>query len=159
MKKTFYISILFITLTSCGILTSDKKAVCNCCDKTYTSIDSAQNCVLGTPDTTTTAEDRLLLFAFVNKDVEANQNLGWNIIKDQEIIDAAKKKYLLIILDVNKIKIPNGQNAPEFLEIINSHKDNMFFVMTNQALYPIGNWTIDEKKDQILGALHVGAGP
>lgn len=159
MKKYFHILILFFVLTSCGIMTSHKKTACNCCDKSYTNIDSAMNCILQTPDTLTTADDRLFLIAFVNKDVEANQKLGWNILKDPDIINTARRNYLLIILDVNQIKILKDQTTPELIEKIKGHKEPLFFVIANQALYPFADWTINEKKDFIIGRLEVGNGP
>jgi hypothetical protein len=159
MKMTIYISILLLALTSCGVKTSDKNTIGICCDKTYTNIDSALNCFSRTSNNPTGYDERLLLIAFVNKDIKANQNLGWDILKDEEIINVAKQKYLLITLDINQTNIPKDQNAPELLEIIKSNKDKTCFVITNSALYPFGNWTADEKKDEIISRLEIGNGP
>ena len=159
MKTTFYISILLLASTSCGVKVSDKNTAGVCCDKTYTNIDSALNCFSRTSNNPSGYDERLLLLAFVNKDIKANQSLGWGILKDEEIINLAKRKYLLTILDINQINIPKDQNAPELIEIIKSNKDKMFFVITNSALYPFGNWLGDEKKDLIIDRLEIGNGP
>ena len=101
--------------------------------------------------------DELLLIAFVTKDVKANQALGWNIIHDQEIIQAAKRRYLLITLDVNNFRSPPG--LPELDKIIRKHKKGPFFVIVNSALYPFANWAADEDKDYIISRLGNGNGP
>ena len=158
MKDMFYMLIILFTLASCG-MHEHKYEVCNCCQKTYTNIDSAMKCILQTRDNSTTADERLFLIAFVSKDVEANQKLGWNIIKDQDVVNIAKQNYLLITVDVNNIQIPKNQRVSELKEIIKKHKEEFFFVITNQALYPFADWTISEKKEIIVGRLRIGNGP
>ena len=109
-----------------------------------------------TPDN---RDGRLLLFAFVNKDIKENQELGWNILKDQDVINAAKQKYLLITLDPNNINIPKDQNAPELLAKIKENKSELFFIVTNQAFYPFHWWTADENKESVINDLSLGDGP
>jgi hypothetical protein len=151
--------LLLFSLTSCSIAQSDKRTICNCCDLSYTSIDSALSCSSRTPDNATTADNRLFLFAFVNKDLKKNQDAGWNIIKDQDIINIAKRNYLLIILDRKDIVFRKGHEGNELLKTIESYDDTLFFVITNQALYPFADWTEKERKDIIINRLRVGAGP
>jgi hypothetical protein len=153
------IIVVILIATGCGVASPKKPSVCKCCGNTYTSIDSAMKCVLQMPEKQTTVDERLLLFAFVSSNVEANQKLGWNIIKEQEIVNVAKQNYLLITLDVNQIEFPKGKSAPELIDKIKKHKDQTFFVITNQALYPFAEWTIDEDKNVIIDRLRVGDGP
>ena len=159
MKITFHIIVLLFSLTSCGVLTSDKKTTCNCCDKSFTNLNSAINCLVKTPDKKTSAEQRHFLFAFVSKDVKKYQELGWNIFTGEEIINAAKENYLLIIQDINKFTFPKQLDASAILAKIKDRKGEPYFVITNQALYPFSDWTLTEKKDIILDRLGVGIGP
>ena len=159
MKITFHIIILFCSFTSCGVLPSDKKTVCNCCDKSFTNLDSAINCLNKTPDKKTSAEQRLFLFAFVSKDVKKHQESGWNIFTDKEIIDAVKENYLLIIQDINKFTFPKQLDGSAIIEKIKGRKGEPYFVIANQALYPFSDWTLAERKDIILDRLGVGVGP
>jgi hypothetical protein len=101
-----------------------------------------------------TSDDRLLLIAFVTKDIKVKQEAGWNIIGDQQIIKLAKQKYLLITLDENKFQGPS-----ELLTLIRKHKNRPFFVIVNQALYPFADWAPDENKDYIISRLSNGNGP
>jgi hypothetical protein len=103
-------------------------------------------------------DNRLFLFAFANKDVKSKQNSGWNIIKDQDIINVAKRNYVLIIVDPKNVT-SKKQLSDELLEITESHKDNLFFVITNQELYPFADWTESEEKELIIDRLDVGMGP
>ena len=107
----------------------------------------------------TSTEQRHFLFAFVSKDVKKYQELGWNIFTDEEIINAAKENYLLIIQDVNKFIFPKQLDASAILAKIKDRKGEPYFVITNQALYPFSDWTLTEKKDIILDRLGVGIGP
>lgn len=154
MKITFHIIILLFACTSCGVLTSDKKTVCNCCDKSFTNLDSAINCLVKTPESKTSAEQRHFLFAFVNKDVKKYQELGWKIIDDKDIVSIAKERYLLIIQDINNIAIPKHLDASMLLEKIKDLKNEPYFVIANQALYPFSAWTITENKDFIIERLN-----
>lgn len=156
MKKILYLFIILFTQANC----TDRKKVGKCCDESYSSIDNALACYSHTNDGNgTSSDERLFLLAFVNKNIETNQKLGWNIIKDQDIINVAKQNYLLITLDVNHFKIPEGQNAPELMETINSNKDSLFFVIVNSALHPFADWNSKEQKDIIIDRLQIGNGP
>lgn len=137
---------------------SDKKLTCNCCEASFTSIDSAFNCLAFSPDTSTTADNRLLLFAFVNKDVKDKQKSGWNIIADQDIKEIAKRNYLLVIVDPMTITSKKPL-SDEFKKRVSNHREGIFFVVTNQELYPFADWTETERKDLIIERLGVGMGP
>jgi hypothetical protein len=158
MKSMILRFLLFFSLASCGVVQSDKRTVCNCCDTTYTNIDSALNCISLNPSNETN-DNRLFLFAFAATDLENNRNADWDIIKDQDIIDAAKRNYLLIILDPKDIAFSKEQQADELIETIKGHRENLFFVITDQALYPFAEWTETERKDIIIERLEVGIGP
>jgi hypothetical protein len=159
MKLTFYILISIFFLTGCAAKTSHKSSACNCCVNSYSSLESATNCISQTLDGAATTDKRLLLFAFVSKDVQSNQKIGWNIIKDQDIIDIAKEKYLLIIQDANDINFLERQMDPELISKIKAPKGQPYFLITNQSLYPFADWTSDETKDIIIDRLQVGDGP
>lgn len=158
MKKTLYFLSLFFILTNCGLNSNDK--VGTCCDKPYTNVDSAINCFSRTVDgNRTTTDERLILIAFVHKDLEANQKLGWDIIKDPDIVKTAKRNYSLVILDANQYKILNEDCSYNIAETIEKNQDKIFFVITNQALCVFGDWTLDDDKESIIERLGVGSGP
>jgi len=75
--------------------------------------------------------------------------------QDNEIIKEAKRRYLLIILESSNADMPN----PELTNVIANHKEDLFFVITNQALYPFADWTSNENKEYIIDRLKVGNGP
>lgn len=161
MSKVFYILILFLGLTCGCIRSSSRGKVCLCCIKTFTSIDSARYCIEQTPIQETSSDPRLFLIAFVNKDREAKQKAGWSIIKDQEIVNLAKRiqNYLLITLDSKDFIISHGQEAPDIVEEINKQKEEIIFIIANQALVPFSVWTENESKNIIIDRLYVGNGP
>jgi len=105
----------------------------------------------------TTADERLLLIAFVHKEVEANQKLGWDIIKDPEIVKTAKRNYALVILDVKQHKILNDECTSYTIE--DFKKNKTVFVIANQALCSFGYFTLDDEKESIIERLQVGNGP
>ncbi|MBF9140530.1 hypothetical protein [Hymenobacter properus] len=127
---------------------------CDCCDTTYTSIKAANNCLLASGSPKTTVDNRLLLIAFVTNNIKANQKLGWNIIGDNQIINIAKRQYLLVTLDAN-----NFQGSTELSELIAKYKNTSFFVITNQSLYPFGSWTTADNKEFVISQLVTGNGP
>lgn len=158
MINTFYLLVVFFILTNCN--TPYKTKVGTCCNNTYTKIDDAIKCLsLTTDGNGTTSDERLLLIAFVCKDINANQKLGWNIIKDPDIITEAKEKYTLIILDVNQYKIPNNDCSSYMAESLKKNNGKTFFVIANQGQCWLGDWTLDENKDNIIANLGVGSGP
>jgi hypothetical protein len=159
MKITTLLFALIVLVTGCVSKTSQKDSACNCCAKAYSNLDSAANCILQTPDSTTTAEYRLFLFAFVSKDIQANQQIGWDILIDKDIIDIAKKRYLLVIQDPTAFKFLKQQMTPELNKLINNLQDKPHFVIANQSLYPFADWKSDEKKEIIIDRLEVGDGP
>jgi hypothetical protein len=151
--------LLLFALTSCIIAQSDKRTTCGCCDLSHTSIDNALNCISRDSNNATTVDNRLFLFAFVNEDLKKHQDEGWNILKDQDIINVAKRNYLLIILNRSDTVFPKGHEGHELLKTIESHDETLFFVITNQVLYPFADWTEKERKDIIIDRLRVGSGP
>ena len=158
MKNIFHLLSLSLILTSCGLNSNDKIGIC--CDKTYTNVDSAINCLGRTVDYNgITSDSRLLLIAFVDKDLEANQMLGWNIIKDPDITKTAKRNYALVILDFNQNKILNNRCTSYTVESFKKYKGKTFFVIANQALCVFGDWTLDDKKENIIERLQIGSGP
>ncbi|MBL7911306.1 MAG: hypothetical protein JNJ41_09660 [Bacteroidia bacterium] len=100
-----------------------------------------------------------MLIAFVDKDLEANQKLGWNIIKDEEIINTAKRNYALVITDINKYKIPNNDCSSYMTECFKNNSGKTFFVIANQAQCWCRDWTLEDKKESIIENLEVGNGP
>jgi hypothetical protein len=155
MSKTLSL-LLVVIISSCSIIKhSNNYGVCDCCNQAYTNIDSAINCISDNPKSNTTSDNRLFLIAFVNKDIRTNQNKGWTIIEDNDIIQEAKQRYLLIIIDSNE----TDRQSPELTNVIASHKEDLFFVITNQALYPFADWTLNENKEYIIDKLKIGNGP
>jgi hypothetical protein len=114
---------------------------------------------LNNPAKQSPTDERLFLIAFVHKDNAAYQKSGWNILKDQDIIDVAKQKYLLIVLNVTEIMNSKVKRPPELYEMISKHNEDIFFVITNQVLYPFADWTDRENKNTIIDRLLVGNGP
>ncbi len=158
MKNIFYLFSLSFILTSCGSNSNHK--VGTCCDKTYTNVDSALNCLSRTVDGNgTTADERLILIAFVHKDLEANQKLGWDIIKDPDIVKTAKRNYALVILDANQYKIVNADCSDNIAETLKKTHNKTIFVIANQALCVFGDWTLNDDKESIIDRLEVGTGP
>lgn len=155
------IPIICLIEFSCGVYLNQKAIVCNCCENTYTSIEDAMNCIKQYPIMNTKADNRLLLFAVINKDIKAQQDLSWNIINDQDIIRVAKQNYLLITLEASELfVIEYNKESSELRETINSYKDeSLFFVITNQALLTFADWDSDENKDKIIDYLNIGNGP
>ncbi len=157
-KKKIYLFSLSFILTNCVNISNDK--VGTCCDKIYTNIDSAINCLSRTKDGNgTTTDERFLLIAFVEKDLEVNQKLGWDIIKDPDIVKTVKKNYALVILDANQYKILNDDCSYNIAEIIEKTHDRTIFVIINQALCVFGDWTLNDDKESIIERLQVGNGP
>ena len=153
MKTIFNILISLLALTSCNVLTTNKETNCTCCDKVYYDIDSALKCGSNPNDY------KSLLFAFVYSDFEKNQQLGWSILKDQDVINAAKRDYILIIIDPNKITIPDNTDNKEFNDIIKQKHNETYFVVTNRVLYPFREFTLQTNKGKIIDDLSLGEVP
>lgn len=152
MIKTFliYLSVMLIGLTSCNSSTYSNTSG-NV--KTFTNIDSALQYCKGTK------EYKTLLFALVSKNIENSQKLGWAILGDDDIIQAAKKNYVLIIIDPAKIVLIKNTDTKEFEDIIKSQEVSPFFVVTNHVFYPFRQFTLLTNKDKIIDDLNVGEGP
>ena len=152
MLKTFSIhwTIFSLILISCNTSTNPETSNSN---KTFTNIDSAlQYC-------TETNEYKSLLFALVSKDVLNSQKLGWNILGDKDIIKAAKKDYILIIIDPAKLVLPQKNDTKYFEDIIKRENGDPFFVVTNHVFYPFRQFTLKTDKDRIIDELNIGEGP
>jgi len=157
MRFLVFVFIVSLTLSNCG---KGKTSVCDCCEETYREIKDALYCIHENNISGTTSDNRLLLFAVVNRDIEKYQELEWNILNDEDVISTAKKNYLLIILDVNEIPQIKENNNAEFLQTIDRHKnESLFFIITNQALYPFGDWRSNEEKSIIIDRMQIGNGP
>lgn len=157
MKAVVLLFIVLMTV-SCANNNANYEA-CHCCQSTYSTIDSAFTCISANPIMNSTSDNRLLLFAFVNGEIKANQEKGWNIITDEEIVQIARRDYLLITIDKNSVLNPKNNLPPEFISVIKYYNEDLFYVITNQALYPFADWTADEDKDIIVDRLRVGNGP
>jgi len=158
IKNTLYILTIFLGLTNCN--SADEYKVGTCCDKTYTNVDDAIKCLSQTNDgNRTTADERLLLIAFVDKNLKANRKLGWKIIKDPEIIMEAKRKYALVIVDRIQYKIPDSECSSPIAERIEKNSGKTFFIIANRGQCWFGDWTLEDDKDWIIQKLGVGIGP
>lgn len=149
-QLTIYISLLLILETSCNNSTSSDT---NSAGTTFSNIDSALNYCKKT------SEYKSLLFAFVTKDVESNQKLGWAVLGDNDVIATAKKDYVLIIIDPTKIALPNNSDTKEFHEILKMDKEYPYFVVTNHVFYPFRQFTLKTDKETIIDKLRIGEGP
>lgn len=147
---SIYWTVLFFALSSCTTSTNPDTSNNS---KTFTNIDSALKYC------TETKEYKSLLFALVSKDAENSQKLGWNILGDNDIIKAAKKDYVLIIIDPAKIILPQKNDTKEFEEIIKSEKESPFFVVTNHVFYPFRQFSLKTDKERIIEELSIGEGP
>ena len=141
-----FLIFLILTLSSCDFASSEYGRV-------FTNIDSALRYCANTK------EYKSLLFALVTKDVQSSQRLGWSILGDKNIIDAAKTDYVLIILDITTIHLPANDDTKEFAEILRTQKESPYFVVTNHVLYPFRQFTLHTDKDRIIDDLNVGEGP
>lgn len=147
---SIYSALLLVLQASCNTSTNsdtDNTSV------TFNNVDSALNYCKKT------REYKSLLFAFVTKDIEKNQNLGWAILGDKDVIATAKKDYVLIIIDPTKITIPKNSDTKEFLDILNMDKEDPYFVVTNHVFYPFRQFTLKTDKETIIDELRVGEGP
>lgn len=157
IRQFVFILIIYTSITGCA---NKKPLICDCCEKSFKEISDANNCIKQHPIDGTSYDNRLFLIAFVSKDVETQQNSSWNIINDKDIVIEAMKDYLLIILDANDLSQFKEKNAKELIETINRHKnESLFFVVTNQELYPFRDWKIDENNELIIDRLKLGNGP
>ena len=126
---------------------------CNCCETTYTQIDKATSCIDNNPSEAS-FDNRLFLFAFTN-----SNKRSWNVIEDAEIVSVAKRNYLLIVLSLEELNEYNSV-PPELKTVVNKHKgEELFFVVTNQALYPFRDWDSFEERKRIINELGLGNGP
>jgi hypothetical protein len=95
----------------------------------------------------------------VSKDIENGQKLGWSILGDNDIINVAKRDYVLIIIDPARIILPKNGDTKEFEDIIKSKKESPFFVVTNHFFYPFRQFTLKTDKEIIIDDLKIGEGP
>jgi hypothetical protein len=147
-QLTIYISLLLILQTSCNSASSDTDSA----NATFTNIDSAINYCKQS------SEYKSLLFAFVTKDINSNQKLGWAILGDKDVIATAKRDYVLIIIDPTKISLANNSDTKEFHTFL-MDKDYPYFVVTNHVFYPFRQFTLKTDKETIIDELRIGEGP
>lgn len=158
MKNLVYLLFILLFQINCNF-NSDKKVGIKSY-KTFINIDSATTYLRKTTDVNRTiADDRLLLIAFVNRELAKNQKLGWQIIEDSDISKMAKKKYTLVILGVSECKELGDEYALKIEEVFKNPDNNLYFVITNQALSVFGEWTPQDEKESIIEKLQVGSGP
>ena len=74
------------------------------------------------------------LLRLFSKDVEANQKSGWGIIKDTDIVNIAKRNYVLVILDAKQYKTFNDSCSNYTPFDLKKHEGKPFFIIANQAL-------------------------
>ena len=125
----------------------------DCSRQAFTNIDTALKC-----DADPTGY-KSLLFALVSKDVEKYEKAGWNILNDEDVINTAKKDYVLIIIDPLHINLSKQNTPKEFLDIIKQARHEPYFVVTNRAFYPFREFALSEKKEDIIDELRIGEGP
>ncbi|TGE28214.1 hypothetical protein [Hymenobacter metallicola] len=159
MKRLIYFLIFTICLHNCGVISVGQNKPCTCCEKTYTSVESAQKCISLNPNNRRTVDNRLVLLAIVTKEVQKNQELGWRILQDEKIITQAQRKYLLVTMSTAAARTLAGKSNTELQEIITGYKGENCFIIVNQALYPFGSWSAGEDRKRIVGMLGVGNGP
>ncbi|MES2382004.1 MAG: hypothetical protein V4538_13240 [Bacteroidota bacterium] len=150
MKTLIYIITgVFFLLTACT--TTQTKDNCN--NRVYYTIDSALNCG------NYPKKYKSFLFALVSKDIETNKKLGWDILKDKDIIEIAKRDYVLIIIDPSDIKLNHDSIPNEFAGIVKQARQETYFVVTNRVLYPFRQFYLSENKERIINELGLGEGP
>ena len=143
MKNLLLFLIPIIFFTSCHPKKKEKVGIC--CEKTYANVDDAWECFSQTASTENTHDDRVLLVAFVDKNLEKNQNLGWNIIKDPEIIKEAKRKYALVIIDKSETKnFPNERLVQSVKEHFKQNSEKPIFFGINSLKHHFNEWTLDD---------------
>ena len=120
----------------------------------FTNLDSALN------SHHKSNSNRLLLIALVSEQVGMHQQLGWNILKDHDIISTAKSEYDLVIVDQASIDLPKDGSVQEFGNILKANKQMLYFVVVaDGGLYPFRQFTLQEEKQSIIDDLEVGIGP
>lgn len=161
MNKTIIYFILLVPLLSgCLInLVYTKYTICDCCKTVYNDIKSAEKCISDNPNTKRTSDNRLFLLAYVNKDVKAYQDLGWDIITDEKVRKTAQRDCLLIILEKKHINHTEEWVQEEHNDVIDKHNEELFFVLANQSLVPLTSWNNDDDKRMIIDDIEVGNGP
>jgi hypothetical protein len=154
--------ILIFLSTGCYLFGPKTPIICDCCEQTFTNIDSAVNCMNIRPYhpyKNSSIDPRLLLLAFVKDSINEKQKLGWNIIPDNDIIRKAKMEYLLIILDVNNFKVPKDCDTTELNDYIKRNSEELFFIIASEDMHPWSDWNLKNDKKHIIERLGVGCGP
>ncbi len=151
MKGFYYL--LLIVLMSSGIKNTyaQDSTECICCKQTYFIIDSAFSCLK--------KSNKLLLLVVVNSSSELYQYPGWGILKDQEAIEIAKEKYILLTITMGQIQLSEKFNSVEILQVLTKKGANAFFVVTNEVLFPFNYWESGEERDMVINYLKIGNNP
>lgn len=150
--KGFY-CLLLIVFMSMGIKNSHAQdsTECICCKQTYFIIDSAFSCLK--------KSNKLLLLVVVNSSSELYQYPGWGILKDQEAIEIAKEKYILLTVTMSQIQLSEKFTSPEILQVLTKKGANAFFVVSNDVLFPFNYWETGEERDMVINYLKIGNNP
>ena len=98
----------------------------------------------------TSADERLLLFAFVKSGVREYQQSGWEIINDPDIVHQAKRNFALVILDAGQEKLLNKQCSYYRGDFLKKNTENLYFVIANQELCAFSGWTLADDKESII---------
>mgnify|MGYP001151977002 CR=1 FL=1 len=156
---TFFVTFTFFT-TLYGCTVFKNQYFCTCCQEIYTSIAEIEDC----KETNEVASKRtpIVLLAFTQDDKVTIDDSTWTkILKDKEIIEDVKRRYLLVVLsksEKNKIIKKGNREINKVIEKYN--KDELFFVMVAQDIYySYWDWNENEDREIILGNLNAGAGP
>jgi len=155
MKKIFYIPLLLFAFTACkdnrGSAKEPRQYLemeCECCSKAYTNIDSAVMCAM--------ESEKILLFAFVESDLAGNQAKAYDILEDPEIIKAAKKNYVLVVLRPTETETYAEQCPDELFQKVKELERDPSFIIANLGGYPFNSFDFSDNKEKILSALQTG---
>ena len=151
MRTLLLTIIAFFILTGCSSTSREEKDSCS--KQAFTNIDSALKCGGGPKNY------KSLLFILVDRDLERYQELGWNALKDEDIIKTAKRDYVLIVIDPTKVNLTSQDTPQEFIDIIKRQKATPYFVVTNRVLYPFREFDLSVDKEKIIDDLRIGEGP
>jgi hypothetical protein len=149
LRLIFGAWVLLLLLQGCegNAYRDDKNSACR--NRVHLNIDSAAACAA--------KAGKLLLFAFVNADSTQRQNGSWEILKDPDIINTAKKGYVLLVLNP---KVLSAENCTqELLQKARGHGSDTFFVVTNVALFPFREFSYQTPKKEIINNLELGDWP
>lgn len=138
-------------LIGCGNVNQPRQYAeleCNCCNKAYINIDSAVICAM--------ESEKLLLFAFVESELEENGKKAWDILGDPEIIKMAKKDYVLLVLRPTETETYAEQCPDELFERVKQLERSPSFIITNLGGYPLNHFDLTTDKNKAISFLQNG---